>query len=380
MLGMPLPPVGTSELLRVLSPHIPDQFINERFVRQRREGRRLRFSAAQLWRVHLLALLTRTFSFNALIRCLPEQEQWRRFAHLPNRFAVPDVRMLKDFRRALGAGVFVRSTTICFGNFWSTRPSMKEPWPSWTRRTYRPAPRIKKQTGNWSARRATLGARSRRPGKTRFFVGYKKHTLRLWISGHTPAIMFAPLVSWATPAHVPEGYLLKPSLWYCRERIHWWPQVVVGDMGYIHQETKRWLRTNWEIAVLTRLKADMQLASPYRHDLPMRCAQGQALGWLNYDAQEGQQWFGVLEAQPLCAACWQRSGCPREFAYEVARHETFLGMIPLNTKAGWKLVHSARSWIEAETTRTTASGTCRAARACWRRSPRSPSSCSSHSR
>jgi len=144
MLGMPLPPVGTSELLRVLSPHIPDQFINERFVRQRREGRRLRFSAAQLWRVHLLALLTRTFSFNALIRCLPEQEQWRRFAHLPNRFAVPDVRMLKDFRRALGAGVFVRSTTICFGNFWSTRPSMKEPWPSWTRRTYRPAPRIKK--------------------------------------------------------------------------------------------------------------------------------------------------------------------------------------------------------------------------------------------
>jgi len=109
-------------------------------------------------------------------------------------------------------------------------------------------------------------------------------------------------------------------------------------MGYIHQETKRWLRKNWEIAVLTRLKADMQLASPYRHDLPMRCAQGQALGWLNYDAQE---------AQPLCAACWQRSDCPREFAYEVARHETFLGMIPLNTKAGWKLVHSARSWIEA---------------------------------
>jgi len=100
---MQLPPVGTSELLRVLSPHIPDEFINERFARQRREGRRLRFSAAQLWRVHLLVLLTRTFSFNALIRCLPEQEQWRRFAHLPNRFAVPDVRMLNDFRRALGA-------------------------------------------------------------------------------------------------------------------------------------------------------------------------------------------------------------------------------------------------------------------------------------
>jgi len=159
--------------------------------------------------------------------------------------------------------------------------------------------------------------------------------------------MLAPLVCWATPAHVPEGYLLKPSLWYCRKRLDWWPQVVVGDMGYIHQETKRWLRIHWQIAVLTRLKADMQLASPYRHDQPMRCPQGQSLDWLNYDAENGQQWYGVLAPQSLCSACWQQSLCPREFAYEVAKHETFLGMIPLNTKAGWKLVHSARSWIEA---------------------------------
>lgn len=103
---MELPPVGTCELLRVISPYIPDGFINERFARQRREGRRLRFSSAQLWRVHLLVLLTRTFSFNALIRCLSEQEQWRRFAHLPNRFTIPDVRMLNDFRRALGVSGF----------------------------------------------------------------------------------------------------------------------------------------------------------------------------------------------------------------------------------------------------------------------------------
>lgn len=105
---MELPAVGTCELLRVLSPHIPDNFINERFARQRREGRRLRFSSAQLWRVHLLALLTRTFSFNALIRCLPEQETWRRFAHLPNRFAIPDARMLNDFRRVVGVAGFRR--------------------------------------------------------------------------------------------------------------------------------------------------------------------------------------------------------------------------------------------------------------------------------
>ena len=119
---MELPPVGTCELLRVLSPHIPDDFINERFARQRREGRRLRFSSAQLWRVHLLVLLTRTFSFNALIRCLPEQEQWRRFAHLPNRSAIPDVRMLNDFRRALGVGGFRQINNHLVGELLNQAP------------------------------------------------------------------------------------------------------------------------------------------------------------------------------------------------------------------------------------------------------------------
>lgn len=159
--------------------------------------------------------------------------------------------------------------------------------------------------------------------------------------------MLVPLVSWAAPAHVPEGYLLKPSLRYCRERLPCAPQIVVGDMGYIHQETKRWLRQQWGIAVLTRLKADMQLASPYRHDRPMRCAQGQPLTWLNYDAAQDEHWYGVTDSEPLCNHCWQRSGCAREFPFQIGRHETFFGMIPLNTRVGWKLVHSARSWTEA---------------------------------
>lgn len=119
---MELPPVGTCELLRVLSPHIPDDFINARFARQRREGRRLNFRSAQLWRVHLLVLLTRTFSFNALIRCLREQEQWRKFAHLPNRFTIPEARMLIEFRRALGVGGFRQINNYLLGELLTHAP------------------------------------------------------------------------------------------------------------------------------------------------------------------------------------------------------------------------------------------------------------------
>jgi hypothetical protein len=49
-----------------------------------------------------LALLTPAHSFNALVRLLPEQRQWRRFAHLNHRHRTPDVRMLYEFRTRAG--------------------------------------------------------------------------------------------------------------------------------------------------------------------------------------------------------------------------------------------------------------------------------------
>ena len=101
-----LPPIGTIELLTVLSPHIPDDFINQLLPRHRGQGRRSCFSAAQLWRTHLLCPLTGIHSYNSLVRVLPEQKAWRQFARLPNRNRTPDVRMLHEFRCRAGVGVF----------------------------------------------------------------------------------------------------------------------------------------------------------------------------------------------------------------------------------------------------------------------------------
>ena len=117
--------------------------------------------------------------------------------------------------------------------------------------------------GFWSAQRASLGARSLKAGHTRFFVGYKKHTLRLWLRAYEPAVLLIPLISWATPAHVPEGYLLKASVQQCQRRFGFCPDIVVGDLGYIHQETKKEIRQKWKVAVVTKLKAGMNLIEPF---------------------------------------------------------------------------------------------------------------------
>jgi Transposase domain (DUF772) len=101
-----LPAVGSFALLDVLTGFVPDDFINSRWPVPRRPGRRFHFSAAQLWRVHLLATLTAGRSFNAVLRSLNEQRPLRRFAHLPNERSVPDVRMLHEFRARLGVSGF----------------------------------------------------------------------------------------------------------------------------------------------------------------------------------------------------------------------------------------------------------------------------------
>lgn len=102
-----LPAVGTFALLDLLSPFVPDDFINERWPRLGdRPGPRVSLSAAQLWRSHLLICLWSARSFNAVQRALTEQRPLRRFAHLPNQASAPDVRMLHEFRSRLGPGGF----------------------------------------------------------------------------------------------------------------------------------------------------------------------------------------------------------------------------------------------------------------------------------
>jgi hypothetical protein len=96
----------------------------------------------------------------------------------------------------------------------------------------------KKETGACTAMGAALGGRTLKTGQSRWFVGYKKHTLRLWWRPHQRAVLLIPLVSWVTPANVSEGGLLIPSLRYCESRWQWWPRHVVADMGYLAAEKK----------------------------------------------------------------------------------------------------------------------------------------------
>jgi hypothetical protein len=97
-----LPATGTAALLELLNPFVPDDFINECWPQRHTGGRRREYSAAQLYRVHLLGLLTPVHSVNLLAQLLPEQRAWRKFAGLRRQTQVPGVRVLHEFRRRVG--------------------------------------------------------------------------------------------------------------------------------------------------------------------------------------------------------------------------------------------------------------------------------------
>ena len=177
-------------------------------------------------------------------------------------------------------------------------------------------------------------------------MGYKKHTLRLWLRSYEPAVLLIPLVSWATPGHVPEGYLLKPSIRQCQQRLGWRPDIVIGDLGYIHQQTKREIRREWKVAVVTKLKSDMKIMEPFDAWDQMSCQQGQRLQWLGYEEADSLHWFGVPAGESLCRSCWQASTCPKEFGYPPELSETLLGLLPLNTSTAGRLLNQMRSWVE----------------------------------
>ena len=191
-----------------------------------------------------------------------------------------------------------------------------------------------------------MGARTLKTGQSRFFLGYKKHTFRLWLSRYERGVLLIPLVSWAAPANTSEGCLLFPSVARCWERWQWRPDIVVGDMGYIDADSKQRLRERWQVAVVTRLKENMNLVPPFVTPTQATCPQGQPLQWLGYEPDDQRHWFGVQSPASFCACCWETTACAREFSYAPGDHETLLGLLPMNTTVNRRLLQQVRPWIE----------------------------------
>jgi len=184
-------------------------------------------------------------------------------------------------------------------------------------------------------------------GQSRWFIGYKKHSLRLWLPQRSDAVLLVPLMSWIAPANRGDGLFLEPSLRYLSRHLDFTPSWVVADRAYINLAMQTRLRQEMRVGVVTALPPNYDLPKKVEPALALRCAQGQKLQWLGLQEDDQLHWFGVSGSDPLCNWCWQRSSCPREFSFSPTAHEIVLGTIPVSTPLARKLLRQSRSWIEA---------------------------------
>ena len=138
----------------------------------------------------------------------------------------------------------------------------------------------------YPAKGATKGKRTKKSGQSPYFVGHKKHTLRLWlkIKGKNRLI---PLVGFIEPANVYEGNLLGPMIQETQEDLSLHIDAVLGDMGYISADQKKDLRKQWQTAALTKIRENMP---PRKKYLDYGCPEGPEgfpLSWDGYNPDLG---------------------------------------------------------------------------------------------
>jgi hypothetical protein len=117
-------------------------------------------------------------------------------------------------------------------------------------------------------------------------------------------------------------------------------------MGYISLAVQQKIRQKLDVAVLTKLRPDMNLIAPFEPGPVAVCPQGQALNWLGLEPRDQLHWFGVAANNPLCPHCWEQSRCPRQFSFSPSAHEILFGKIPLASSVAQRLLEKTRPWIE----------------------------------
>jgi hypothetical protein len=161
--------------------------------------------------------------------------------------------------------------------------------------------------------------RTVKSGQSRWFIGYKKHTLRLWLPQRREAVLLVPLMTWVAPANRADVLFLDPSLRHCQKQLDFLPDLVVADMASMHLAMQRRMREELGVGILTRLRPDLDVSKALESGVTMRCRQGQKLEWLGLHEAERWHWFAVRDAQPLCPWCWEQSQCPKELLLPIMK-------------------------------------------------------------
>lgn len=197
----------------------------------------------------------------------------------------------------------------------------------------------------FTAKDAAKGHRTKKSGQSEWFVGYKKHTLRILFMDQPP-LWSIPAVTIVKPANAGDGDVLSAMV------VFWPPYlpapIIVADMGYLQAERKKQLREQYNISLITRVRSSMKPPQDFglEPDGCPTCFWGQRLHHELFDWEKQKHLYLKPDDGQDCCQCPFSYCCPQEFWFSPEIHETYLGVWPLHTKLAQKLLQYARPFAE----------------------------------
>lgn len=177
-------------------------------------------------------------------------------------------------------------------------------------------------------------------------MGYKKHTLRIVFKKYNRWYLI-PVSTFVDGANTSDGKFLVPFLADVKQRLNLQIKFLVADMAYLSAPDKKIARTEYQTAVVTRVRSDMKSPDFLDPDGCPTCDYfGQRLQYHGFDSDSEKHVFVKPDNGQECTMCPFSPNCPDSFYFHPDEDEYFLGGLPLQSRLSKSLLQRIRPLVE----------------------------------
>ena len=156
-----------------------------------------------------------------------------------------------------------------------------------------------------------------------------------------------PVSTFVDGANTSDGKFLIPFLADVKQRLDLQIKFLVADMAYLSAPDKKIARTEYQTAVVTKVRSDMKAPDFLDPDGCSTCDYwGQRLQFYGFDSESGKHVFVKPEGGRECKICPFSSHCPETFYFHPDEDEHFLGGLPLQSRLAKSLLQRIRPQVE----------------------------------
>lgn len=330
--------------LKTIDPWIDDEKINRTFSYKYtgKTGRRPIPFSVKL-RMHFLLHIKKIPSFNTVVRETRQRKAYRRFCKIRSKFKVPCAATLTNFRKELTFKERIRLMSIfiqkakevgffnnCLNLHVIDSTDLESPCST------KVISRDSDGRERYNDPTATKGKRASKKGRSKYFIGHKKHTLSVVL----PNNKTVALLSLVAPAHQHDEHFLLPLLDLAK-MVGVDVNYVVADVAYIDTNQKKKAKEQYGVVVHTAKKENTKLPIDVNKDGVPECILGIPMKWLGYDYEAGVHSYGCgVDECGFKLACEVKTIKSED--YPIA-----FGEIPTHTKVSHELIKK-RKLIEPE--------------------------------